>query len=148
MGYVTVTGATGLTLGINQDSSQIIQGLQQVGEQTALQVLSSITAADGAAIDTDAVSVAGGVTSTAESDRIAGVAMVDRSIRAAAGADGVQEITGGGDFTARNTVSAIDIGSATSTLLNQGIALDGGTTPSMSWMAIWARWSSMPVRAM
>ncbi|GAB6967655.1 hypothetical protein JCM25156A_16920 [Komagataeibacter kakiaceti JCM 25156] len=122
MGYVTVTGATGLTLGINQDSSQIIQGLQQVGEQTALKALSSLSAASGV----DAVAVAGGVICSAESTRAAGVQMIDGVIRAAAGAQGVQEITQGGVFTAGNSVSAIDIGSTTSALLDQGMALAGG----------------------
>lgn len=126
MGYVTVTGATGLTLGINQDSSQIIQGLQQAGEQAALQVLSNVMDVSDASMRVDAVSVAGGVTSDAEAARVAGVAMIDGALRTAAGADGVQEITGGGTFTAQGGVSAIDIGSTTSTPLNQGISLNGG----------------------
>lgn len=129
MGDVTVTGATGLLLGINQDSGALIQGLQQVGEQQALRALSQLTLGTNA-FGADIATVAGGATTTQQTGRVTGVEDIDQTLRSNAGTAGVQDVTSGGTYAIDSTASLVDIGSTTTTPLDQDIGLQGSSTSS------------------
>ncbi|GBR29865.1 outer membrane protein [Komagataeibacter oboediens DSM 11826] len=119
---VTVTGATGQTLGINPDSS-VIAGLQQAGEAAALQSL--IGGIPGADITALTQAYGGDITNVpAQSLRMLGVAGIDRSIAQQIGGT-AQEITSDGYYD--TTASKVVIGSTTPAPLDGTVVLDSGS---------------------
>ncbi|WP_264986465.1 hypothetical protein, partial [Komagataeibacter swingsii] len=112
---VTVTGATGLTLGINPDKSDIILGLNQVSEVAALQSLAKVSDAEISALQN--------TYGTALAVRMFGVAGIDAQMVQSGGVD--QQVTTRGKFTVTGT--EVEIGSTiASTALDSTITLKGG----------------------
>ena len=127
MGYVTVTGATGLTLDVNPDSSDIILALKEMGEETALSTLGQF-ALDENVSGTQLVSLKGDFGSSGfQQARLLGLAGIDYGMDDAAAAQ-LQEVTTGGSYNV--TGSAVEIGSTTSSVLDQQLLLYGGSTPT------------------
>ncbi|GCE84469.1 hypothetical protein [Komagataeibacter diospyri] len=114
---VTVTGATGLTLGINPDNSDIILGLNQVSEVAALQSLANVSGAEVSALQH-----AYGNDIPALAVRMFGVAGIDTVMDQSGGVN--QQVTTRGKFTVTGT--EVEIGSTTSTPLDSTITLKGG----------------------
>ncbi|MDT8870711.1 hypothetical protein RAA17_04990 [Komagataeibacter rhaeticus] len=124
MGYVTVTGATGLTLDVNPDSSDIILALKTVGEEAALSQLDQF-AVNEDVTGTEIVSLKGDFSDSAfQEARLLGVAGIDYGMDDAAGPL-LQEITSGGSYDV--TGRAVEIGSTTATVLDQQLFLYGGS---------------------
>ncbi|GAN96179.1 outer membrane protein [Komagataeibacter europaeus NBRC 3261] len=115
---VTVTGATGLTLGINPDKSDIILGLHKVSEVAALQSLGNVSSAEVSALQQ-----AYGNDIPALAVRMFGVAGIDTVMEQSGGVN--QQITTAGTHTVTGT--EVEIGSTTSTPLNSRIILKGAT---------------------
>ncbi|EGG76286.1 Iron-regulated protein frpA [Gluconacetobacter sp. SXCC-1] len=127
MGYVTVTGATGLTLDVNPDSSDIILALKTVGEEAALSQLDQF-AVNEDVTGTEIVSLKGDFSDSAfQEARLLGVAGIDYGMDDAAGPL-LQEITSGGSYDV--TGRAVEIGSTTATVLDQQLFLYGGSNPT------------------
>lgn len=125
---VTVTGATGLTLGINPDNSAIV-GLQQVGETSALQALSagavlqSLTDVPQSAIA--ALEQAYGSSAIPSlAVRTLGVTGIDRAVAQQVGG-ATQQITSGGSYD--TTGSKVVIGSTTTTPLDDTVIVSSGS---------------------
>ncbi|AHI26733.1 hypothetical protein BGC31_11995 [Komagataeibacter xylinus] len=114
---VTVTGATGLTLGINPDKSDIIRDLTQltqVNEVAALRSLANVSDAEISALQN--------TYGTALAVRMFGVAGIDTLMAQSGGVD--QQVTARGKFTVTGT--EVEIGSTTATPLDSTITLKGG----------------------
>ncbi|MCE2565678.1 hypothetical protein [Komagataeibacter sp. FNDCF1] len=123
MGYVTVTGATGLTLDVNPDSSDIILALKDVGEEAALQDLSQFAASEDVT-GTEIVSLKGDFSNSPfQEARLIGMAGIDYNMDDAA-ASQLQEITAGGRYDVK--AGSVEIGSTTSSTLDQQLFLYGG----------------------
>ena len=114
---VTVTGATGLTLGINPDKSDIILGLHRVSEVAALQSLGNVSSAEVSALQQ-----AYGNDIPALAVRMFGVAGIDTVMEQSGGVN--QQVTTAGKHTVTGT--EVEIGSTTSTPLDSKIILTGG----------------------
>ncbi|WP_228391381.1 hypothetical protein [Komagataeibacter medellinensis] len=125
MGNVTVTGATGLTLDVNPDSSDIILALKDVGEEAALSQLGQF-AMDENVASTELVSLKGNFGDSGfQAARLLGLAGIDYGMDDAAAAQ-LQEVTSGGSYDV--TGSAVEIGSTTSSVLDQQLFLYGGSS--------------------
>lgn len=125
MGYVTVAGATGLTLGLNQDTTAQMQDLQQNAAQNAQNMLNAINEGisrnEITALEGDSSNPAWGA---ALADQAVGMLAIDGALKEVSGGS-IETLAGAGTYDA--SARTIEIGSKTSSVLDQSINIRGGS---------------------
>ncbi|AZV39425.1 calcium-binding protein [Komagataeibacter xylinus] len=125
MGYVTVAGATGLTLGLNQDTTALMQGLQQNAAQNAQNALNAfdegIPQNEITSLEGDSSNPAWGAVLAAQA---VGVVAIDGALKQDSGGS-IETLAGAGTYDA--TARTVEIGSATGSGLDQEINIQGGS---------------------
>ncbi|WP_308719480.1 hypothetical protein [Komagataeibacter xylinus] len=125
MGYVTVAGATGLTLGLNQDTTALMQGLQQDAAQNALNAYNAleegIPQSEINSLEGDSSNPAWGAVLAAQA---VGVVAIDGALKQDSGGS-IETLAGAGTYDA--TAGTVEIGSTTGSTLDQEINIEGGS---------------------
>ncbi|QHC34775.1 calcium-binding protein [Komagataeibacter xylinus] len=122
MGYVTVAGATGLTLGLNQDTTGLMQDLQQNAAQNARNALDEgISPNEITSLEGDGSNPAWGAVLAAQA---VGVVAIDGALRQ--DSDGrIETLAKAGTYNV--TAGTVEIGSETNGVLDQTINIQGGS---------------------
>ncbi|AQU87995.1 hypothetical protein B0W47_11510 [Komagataeibacter nataicola] len=125
MGYVTVAGATGLTLGLNQDTTALMQDMQQNAAQNAQNALNAINEGiprtEITALEGDGNNPAWGAVLAAQA---VGVVAIDGALREDSGGS-IETLAGAGTYDA--SAGTVEIGSETGSVLDQSINIQGGS---------------------
>ncbi|MGY6768087.1 calcium-binding protein [Komagataeibacter sp. NFXK3] len=127
MGYVTVAGATGLTLGLNQDTTAVIQSLQDTAAEKALGALvpyaqeEGISPSEVNSLDGEKSASAWGAVQAAQA---LNVVAVDGALKNASGGS-IETLAGAGTYDA--TAGTVEIGSETGSALDQTVNIRGGS---------------------
>ncbi|MGS0646944.1 calcium-binding protein [Komagataeibacter melomenusus] len=124
MGYVTVAGATGLTLGLNQDTTTLMQGLLDTAQeiQNGLNAgHEGIPQSEISALEGDGSNPAWGALLAAQA---VGVVAIDGALKQDSGGS-IETLAGQGTYNA--TASTIEIGSTTGSGLDQSVNIRGGS---------------------